>query len=93
MSRCKCIIVEDEPLAQNVLKKYIADHPSLELIATCTDALEAQVILRKENIQLIFLDINLPKLSGINFIKTLLFDLPKSASGLSQLTILGGARA
>lgn len=72
MSRCKCIIVEDEPLAQNVLKKYIADHPSLELIATCTDALEAQVILRKEDIQLIFLDINLPKLSGINFIKTLL---------------------
>lgn len=72
MSRCKCIIVEDEPLAQNVLKKYIADHPSLELIATCTDALEAQLILRKEDIQLIFLDINLPKLSGINFIKTLL---------------------
>ena len=38
MNRCKCIIVEDEPLAQNILKKYIADHPSLELVATCTDA-------------------------------------------------------
>ena len=72
MTRCKCIIVEDEPLAQNVLKKYIADHPSLELVGTCTDALEAQGVLNKHDVQLIFLDINLPKLSGINFIKTLL---------------------
>jgi len=72
MNLCKCIIVEDEPLAQNILKKYIADHPSLELVATCTDALEAQLILNKQAIHLIFLDINLPKLSGINFIKSLL---------------------
>ena len=72
MSRCRCIIVEDEPLAQNVLKKYIADHPSLELVATCTDALEAQLVLSKQDVQLIFLDINLPKLSGVNFIRSLL---------------------
>ena len=72
MNQCKCIIVEDEPLAQNILKKYIADHPSLELVATCTDALEAQLILNKQSIHLIFLDINLPKLSGINFLKSLL---------------------
>lgn len=72
MNRCKCLIVEDEPLAQNILKKYIGDHPSLELVATCTDALEAQLILNKQPIHLIFLDINLPKLSGINFIKSLL---------------------
>jgi DNA-binding LytR/AlgR family response regulator len=72
MNRYKCIIVEDEPLAQNVLKKYIGEHPTLELIAVCNDALEAQSILTQQNIDLIFLDINLPKLSGINFIKTLL---------------------
>ena len=72
MNRCKCLIVEDEPLAQNILKKYIGDHPSLELVATCTDALEAQLILNKQSIHLIFLDINLPKLSGINFLKSLL---------------------
>ena len=72
MNRCKCLIVEDEPLAQNILKKYIGDHPSLELVATCTDALEAQLILNKQAIHLIFLDINLPKLSGINFLKSLL---------------------
>ncbi|HET6766403.1 MAG TPA: LytTR family DNA-binding domain-containing protein [Chitinophagaceae bacterium] len=71
MNRYKCLIIEDEPLAQNVLKKYIGEHPTLELIAVCNDALEAQGILTGENIHLLFLDINLPKLSGINFIKTL----------------------
>ena len=71
MNRYKCIIIEDEPLAQNVLKKYIGEHPSLELVSVCNDALEAQGILTGENIHLLFLDINLPKLSGINFIKTL----------------------
>jgi DNA-binding LytR/AlgR family response regulator len=72
MNRYKCIIIEDEPLAQNILKKYIADHPSLEIVSVCGDALEAQSILSHQKIELVFLDINLPKLSGINFIKTLL---------------------
>lgn len=72
MNRYQCIIIEDEPLAQNVLKKYIGEQPALELLAVCNDALEAQSILTQQNIQLIFLDINLPKLSGINFIKTLI---------------------
>lgn len=67
----RCLIIEDEPLAQNVLKKYIGDLPSLELVAVCNDALEAQGIVQSKNIQLIFLDINLPRLSGINFLKTL----------------------
>ena len=71
MNRFKCIIIEDEPLAQNILKKYIGEQPALELMAVCNDALEAQNILTQQNIHLIFLDINLPKLSGINFIKTL----------------------
>lgn len=72
MIRYKCVIIEDEPLAQNVLKKYIEDHPLLELAAICADALEAQTVLSQQIIQLLFLDINLPKLSGINFIKTLI---------------------
>ena len=71
MTRYKCIIIEDEPLAQNILKKYIGEHPTLDLITICNDALEAQAILMSENVDLLFLDINLPKLSGINFIKTL----------------------
>ncbi len=71
MSQYKCIIIEDEPLAQNVLKKYIADHPRLKLIAIYGDALEAHAMLNQQIIHILFLDINLPKLSGINFIKSL----------------------
>lgn len=67
----KCIIIDDEPLAQNILKKYIEEHPALELSAVCNDALAAQQVLAAQTLQLIFLDINLPKLSGINFLKTI----------------------
>ena len=66
-----CAIIEDEPLAQNVLKNYIDDHPALELSAIWSDALEAQKNLPAQTIEIIFLDINLPRLSGISFIKTL----------------------
>jgi len=66
-----CAVIEDEPLAQNVLKKYITEHPLLQLVAVCSDAVEAQSILMSRDIQLLFLDINLPRLSGISFLKTL----------------------
>lgn len=71
MEKIKCIIVDDEPLSRDVLKSYISDHDQLELIAECVDALEAGTVLRSENVDLIFLDINMPKLSGINFYKGL----------------------
>lgn len=71
MSTYQCLVIEDEPLAQDVLKKYIHDHPSLQLVATCTDALQAQQVLAKQPVSVIFLDINLPRLSGIGFLKTL----------------------
>lgn len=67
----KCLVIEDEPLAQQVLKKYIADHPMLQLVAVCNDALEAQQLLSSEKIAILFLDINLPKLSGIHFLRSL----------------------
>jgi DNA-binding LytR/AlgR family response regulator len=67
----KCIIVDDEPLSRDVLETYIADHPDLELSASCKDAFEAMNALEKEQIDLMFLDINMPKLSGINFYKSL----------------------
>jgi DNA-binding LytR/AlgR family response regulator len=63
--------VEDEPLAQNVLKKYIDEHPLLELGAVCADALEAQQWLMKQQAAIVFLDINLPRLSGVSFLKSL----------------------
>lgn len=67
----KTLIIDDEPLAQNVLRKYTEDFKSIEIIGFCTDALEAMEIIGKQPIDLIFLDINMPKLSGIEFLKTL----------------------
>lgn len=71
MHRYKCIIVEDEPLAAEVIKDYIEQVPFLQLKGICTDALYAMDLLQKENIDLVFLDIHLPKLKGLDFIKAL----------------------
>lgn len=66
-----CILIEDEVLAQNVMKKYISEHPSLHLVAVCADALEAQQLLARQPVSILFVDINLPRLSGIGFLKSL----------------------
>jgi len=67
----KTLVIDDEPLAHNVLRKYAEDIKSIEIKGFCKDALEAIDILEKQTIDLIFLDINMPKLSGIEFLKTL----------------------
>ncbi|WP_276479725.1 LytR/AlgR family response regulator transcription factor [Paraflavitalea pollutisoli] len=67
----RCLVVEDEPLAQNVLKNYISSHPLLELAGLCGDSLEAQQWLVQHRADLLFLDINLPVLSGVSFLKSL----------------------
>lgn len=66
-----CIIIEDQLPAQRILKKYISDAGTLHLVGVYTNALEALQILKKESIDLIFLDIHLPKISGIDFLKSL----------------------
>lgn len=71
MPQFNCIIVEDEPLAAEVLQDYIGQVSFLNLKAVCRDAIFALEILQKETVDLIFLDINLPKLKGLDFIKTL----------------------
>lgn len=71
MSKIKCIIIEDEPLAVKVLVDYIRQVPFLELQATFKDAILATDYLRDHDTQLIFLDIHLPKLKGMAFLKTL----------------------
>jgi DNA-binding LytR/AlgR family response regulator len=71
MSKIKCIIIEDEPLAVKVLTDYISDVPFLELQATFKDAILASAYLRNNDTDLIFLDIHLPKLKGMAFLKTL----------------------
>jgi len=71
MSKIKCIIIEDEPLATKVLSDYILQTPFLELQATFKDAIIATDWLRNNMTDLIFLDIHLPKLKGMAFLKTL----------------------
>jgi two-component system LytT family response regulator len=71
MSRISCIIVEDEPLATKVLKDYIAQVPFLDFKGDFRDALAASEYMRTNAIDLIFLDIHLPKLKGMAFIRTL----------------------
>jgi DNA-binding LytR/AlgR family response regulator len=66
-----CIIIEDQPPAQRILKKYIEDIGTLQLRATLSDALQAMAFLEKENVDVIFLDIHLPKMSGMDFLKTM----------------------
>lgn len=70
-TRYRCLVVEDEPLAQNVLQHYLADHPLLELAGICASAPEAQQWLARHEAAILFLDINLPRLSGISFLKSL----------------------
>jgi DNA-binding LytR/AlgR family response regulator len=67
----KCIIIEDEPLATKVLVDYISQVPFVELMETFKDALLAIEYLQDHTVDLIFLDIHLPKLKGMAFLKTL----------------------
>ena len=67
----RCIIIEDQPLAQRVLKRYIDDCPQLELVETFVDPIKGLDFLKKNEIDAIFLDIHLPKLSGLEFLSVL----------------------
>ena len=62
-----CIIIEDQPPAQRILKKYIEDIDSLQLLSTFNQATKAMDFLQSNEVDLIFLDIHLPKMSGIDF--------------------------
>lgn len=67
----KVIAVDDEPLALRQLESYIAKVPFLELVASCRSALEARAVLEERAVDAMFLDINMPDLSGVDFVRTL----------------------
>ncbi len=71
MTTIRCIAVDDEPLSLKIIEKYVADLPQLDLLATCNNAFEAMETLRRLRVDLMFLDINMPKLSGISLLKSL----------------------
>ncbi len=69
--KLNCLIVDDEPLAQDVLESYVLGDAELQLSRKCSNALEAREALRNNDVDLIFLDIQMPEISGIDFLKSL----------------------
>lgn len=86
----KCLIVEDELPAQRILQTYIRDVPTLELVQSCNNALDALEVLKTQAIDILFLDIQLPKLTGVNFLKSLV-DPPQTifTTAYSEYAIQG----
>ena len=71
MSNVRCLIIDDEPLAINVIKNYLLEINDVELVSTFNNAIDALNFLKENTVDLIFLDINMPLLDGLNFIKSL----------------------
>lgn len=70
MTRLRCVIADDEPMARRLLQEYIEDIDFLDLKGSVENALKVNTLLKGESIDLLFLDINMPKLSGIEFLRT-----------------------
>jgi len=66
-----CIAVDDEPLALDIIENYVNKHPDLKLIARCNNAAEASEILKSRKIALMFIDIQMPEITGLSFVKSL----------------------
>ena len=66
-----CVIVDDEPLARNLMTDYVRKVPSLHLVAACANAMDAMEVLRKQPVDILFLDIQMPEITGITFLKVL----------------------
>lgn len=67
----KCIIIDDEPLAIDVVESYLKQLGGIDIVATCTNPLEAITLLNKHKVDLVFLDIEMPNLSGIDLVKSI----------------------
>jgi DNA-binding LytR/AlgR family response regulator len=66
-----CIAVDDEPLALDIIEAYVTRHPDLNLVARCNNATEASEVLKNQKIDLMFLDIQMPEITGLSFVKSL----------------------
>lgn len=67
----KCVIIEDEPLAAELLADYLKEVPDFELVAHCRDVMSASSVLRNESVDVLFVDIHLPKIKGIDFVRSI----------------------
>src|SRR5688572_23537766 len=71
MTRYNCLIADDEPIAREIIQGYCNHLPMLQVVASCGNALEAKAAMQQHTIDILFLDINMPVLDGIAFLKTL----------------------
>lgn len=71
MTKFHCLVVDDEPIAQQILETYIAQVEALQLVGKANNAFEALNVLHRERIDILFLDIKMPSLSGLDMLKTL----------------------
>jgi two-component system LytT family response regulator len=67
----RCLVIDDEPLAQEIMENYINRHPALQLAGKCSSAIEAFQLLHNQPVDLMFLDIKMPGISGLDFIRSL----------------------
>lgn len=66
-----CVVVDDEPLAAELIETYVSKIPQLELIGTCANAIEAYEILKTKTVDLLFLDIQMPNITGVDFLRSI----------------------
>lgn len=69
MAVVNCLIADDEPIAREIIQNYCAHLPELKVVASCANALEAKAAMQQYKIEILFLDINMPVLDGISFLK------------------------
>lgn len=69
--KTKCVIVDDEPLARELIRGHVEKLENFEIVAECSDAMKALSVLREKQVDLIFMDIQMPQITGIEFLKTL----------------------
>ena len=69
--KTRCLIVDDEPLARELIRGHILKLENFEIVAECDNAMKAMEALRNHNVDLMFLDIKMPQMTGIDFLKTL----------------------
>jgi len=71
MTKTNCLIVDDEPIARDIIQSYCGHLEHLHVAASCGNALEAKAVLQEQQVDIMFLDINMPVMDGISFVKTM----------------------
>ena len=71
MTKVNCLIADDEPIAREIIRNYCSQLAYLQVVGSCGNALEAKMILQQQKVDILFLDINMPVMDGITFLKTM----------------------